>query len=66
LSAQRQTQRGNPVGRTKDGLLRRFTPRNDKLSWQLLPHFADLGPSVVLQALFQIEHGKIVAAAGAC
>src|SRR6476659_7553713 len=32
---------------------------------QLLPHLADLGPGVVLEALFQIQNGKVVAAPGA-
>ena len=34
-------------------------------SRQLLPHLADLGPGVVLEAFFQIEHGEIAAGGGA-
>ena len=44
-----------------------FAPQSFRLAlpWQLLPHLADLGPGIILDALFQIEHGKFVAAFGA-
>ncbi|MGA2895345.1 MAG: GFA family protein [Xanthobacteraceae bacterium] len=37
-------------------------PRLNLTGRQLLPHFADVGPGIVLDGLFQIEHGELVGA----